>query len=49
MVWVSEGNEPAERFYLRHGFVRTGRVQPIDVDLPVRGVEFEMRRVYPHN
>ncbi|MDP9226544.1 MAG: GNAT family N-acetyltransferase [Actinomycetota bacterium] len=47
VVWVSEGNEPAERFYVRHGFVRTGRVQPVDVDHPVRGVEFEMLRVDP--
>lgn len=47
VVWVSEGNEPAERLYVRHGFVRTGRVQPVDVDHPVRGMEFEMRRVDP--
>jgi GNAT superfamily N-acetyltransferase len=47
VLWVSEGNEPAERLYTRHGFARTGRVQPVDVDDPIRGVEFEMRRVEP--
>ena len=47
VVWVSEGNERAERLYVRHGFVRTDRVQPVDVDHPVRGMEFEMRRVDP--
>ena len=45
VLWVSEGNEPAERLYARHGFARTGRVQPVDVDQPARGLEFEMRRI----
>jgi GNAT superfamily N-acetyltransferase len=44
VVWVTEGNEPAERLYARRGFVRTARVQPIDQDHPARGREFEMRR-----
>jgi GNAT superfamily N-acetyltransferase len=47
VAWVSEGNERAERLYVRHGFARTGREQPVDIDRPVRGVEFEMRRVDP--
>jgi GNAT superfamily N-acetyltransferase len=48
VAWVSEGNERAERLYARHGFARTARVQPVDVDRPVGGVEFEMRRVDLH-
>ena len=47
MAWISEGNDAAERLYARHGFGRTGRVQPVDIDDSVRGVEFEMRRVEP--
>jgi GNAT superfamily N-acetyltransferase len=44
VLWVSDGNRAAERLYERHGFARTGRVQPIDDDDPARGTEFEMRR-----
>ena len=47
ILWVSEGNGPAERLYARHGFARTGRVQPVDDRDPARGTEFEMRRVDP--
>ena len=47
VLWVSEDNRPAERLYARHGFARTGRVQPVDVRDLARGTEFEMRRVDP--
>ena len=44
LLWVSEGNTPAERLYARRGFVRTGATQPIDEHDPTRGMEFQMRR-----
>ncbi|MEP6477697.1 MAG: GNAT family N-acetyltransferase [Actinomycetota bacterium] len=47
VLWVSDGNEVAEGLYARHGFARTGREQPVDVGQPLRGMEFEMRRIDP--
>jgi GNAT superfamily N-acetyltransferase len=44
LLWLSEGNAPAERLYARHAFVRTGREQPVDAHDPARGSEFEMER-----
>jgi hypothetical protein len=45
LLWVTDGNRAAERLYERHGFVRTGSVQPVDDDDLTPGVEFEMRWV----
>ena len=47
VLWFSQDNARAERLYARHGFVRTGRVQPLERGVPVRGQELEMRRVDP--
>jgi len=40
-LWVSEGNDPAERLYTRHGFVRTGATQPVRLEEP-EFLEWEM-------
>ena len=42
VLWVVEGNLPAERLYRRHGFARSGSRQPVDPAEPGRQ-EFEMR------
>jgi ribosomal protein S18 acetylase RimI-like enzyme len=42
-LWVATGNARAERLYARHGFTRTGRVQPMGGDR-FDLLEFEMRR-----
>jgi ribosomal protein S18 acetylase RimI-like enzyme len=44
VLWVSDGNVPAERLYARRGFLPTGRTQPVDERDPYRGIVFEMRR-----
>jgi GNAT superfamily N-acetyltransferase len=42
-LWVADGNARAERRYARHGFARTGAVQPMTPGAPER-LEFEMLR-----
>ena len=39
-LWVTEGNENAERLYLRHGFVRTGASEEVRPGQ----LEFELTR-----
>ena len=41
-LWVSDGNDAAERLYARHGFVRSGETQPIRAEQP-ECLEFGMR------
>jgi GNAT superfamily N-acetyltransferase len=43
-LWVSLGNNEAERLYARHGFQTTGADQPVVAGEPAR-LEFEMVRV----
>jgi GNAT superfamily N-acetyltransferase len=47
-LWVAQGNARAERLYARHGFTRTGAVQPMTADAPER-VEFEMLHHFGEN
>ena len=42
-LWVVSGNDVAERFYARNGFLRTGREQPVRNGLG--GTEIEMIRL----
>ncbi|MGG2464310.1 GNAT family N-acetyltransferase [Streptomyces sp. RGM 3693] len=44
-LWVAQGNDPAERLYARHGFQRTGLVQPVREGEPA--LEFAMARTEP--
>lgn len=43
LLWVTEVNLVAERCYTRHGFVRTGRDQPLPHTPGVFGQEMELR------
>ena len=40
MLWVTEGNTNAEQLYQRHGFRRTGSIQPVRAG--VDRLDFEM-------
>ncbi|AFU03264.1 putative acetyltransferase [Nocardia brasiliensis ATCC 700358] len=42
LLWVLDGNEPAERLYLRHGFQRTGRRRAMPRDESLIEVEMAL-------
>jgi GNAT superfamily N-acetyltransferase len=42
-LWVTRGNEPAERVYKRHGFERTGDVRPLPSDPCLDEVAMRLR------
>ncbi|MEU7636759.1 MULTISPECIES: GNAT family N-acetyltransferase [unclassified Streptomyces] len=44
-LWVAQGNDRAERLYARHGFQRTGLVEPVREGEPQ--LEFAMARTEP--
>ena len=42
-LWILDGNERAQRFYLRHGWTDTGRTQ---IDRGPQGIELHERRLH---